>query len=71
MRAVLDEGAARGDLQSHVTDVVPGQPGCFIQIVERKDTSNTQADGEEACFGPGGVAILASIQLEPRRVLGS
>jgi hypothetical protein len=46
------------------------KPAVFIQIVERKDTSDTQANDEEACFGPGGVCILASIHLGPGQVLG-
>jgi hypothetical protein len=35
---------ARGDTRSLASRGYPGQPGWLVQIVERKDTSNAQAD---------------------------
>jgi hypothetical protein len=46
-------------------------PAVTFQIVGRKDTSRTLSLGREAFLSPGGIVILASIPLEPRRVLGS
>lgn len=36
-----------------------------IQIVERKNTSNSQLDDGEACFDSGDISMPASIPLEP------
>jgi len=44
--------------------------GWLMQIVERKETSHTEANGEQACFDPGSVCIVTSIQSEPGRALG-
>jgi hypothetical protein len=46
-------------------------PAVSSKLLSGRITSNTQADGEEACFGPVGIAIPSSIELEPGRVLGS
>ena len=46
-------------------------PAVSSKLSSGRTTSNTQADGEEACFGPVEIAIPSPIELEPRRVLGS
>jgi hypothetical protein len=61
---------ARGDTKSRAIGVDPAKPAVFIRIAERKDASDTQSDGVEVCFGPGGVCILASIHSGPGQVLG-
>jgi hypothetical protein len=55
------EERARSDTKSLAIRVYPGHPGWLVQIVERKDASDTQADSGEACFGSGGVCMLASL----------
>jgi len=55
------EERARGDTKSLASRVYPGQPGWLVQIVERKDASDTQTDSVEACFGSDGVFMLASL----------
>ena len=40
------------------------------QNIEQKHASDTQADGMEACFGPDGVCMVASLHSGPGRVLG-
>ena len=52
---------ARGDSQSHVTDVDPGQSGASIQVVELKNVFGAHVDGGEAFFNPGAIPIAASI----------
>lgn len=64
------EERARGDTRSLASRVYPGLPGWLVQIVERKDTSNTQAGSMEAGFGPRRVCMVASIHSGPGRVLG-
>jgi hypothetical protein len=52
---------ARGDSQSHVSDVDPGYPACTIQIVELKNAFVAHFNGGEAFFNPGELTIAASI----------
>ena len=52
---------ARGDSQSHVTDVDPGRPIYLIQIVELKNVFGAHVDGGEAFFNPGAITMAASI----------
>jgi hypothetical protein len=52
---------ARGDSQSHVTDVDPGCPACSIQVVELKNSFGAHFDGGEAFFNPGAITMAASI----------
>ena len=52
---------ARGDSQSHVTDVDPDDPACSIQVVELKNVFGAHVDGGEAFFNPGAITMAASI----------
>jgi hypothetical protein len=51
---------ARGDSQSHVTDVDPGCSACSIEVVELKNSFGAHFDGGEAFFNPGAITMAAS-----------
>jgi hypothetical protein len=39
----------------------PGYPADWFRLSSGTTPSDTQADGVEACFGPGGLSMLASL----------
>jgi hypothetical protein len=40
----------------------PGYPADWVRLSSGRTPSDTQADGVEACFGPGGLSMLASLR---------
>ena len=40
----------------------PGCPADWVSLSSGRTPSDTQADGVEACFSPGGLSMLASLR---------
>jgi len=48
--------------RSHSLDAFyPGCPADWVSLSSGRTPSDTQADGVEACFGPDGLSMLASL----------